>query len=216
MNTSYFIEIKFHIHCPITSRFWRKTLLSANMKRLRLSEQQRVKLRGPSHVIHGLGLLLKIVSFFHSRGSNKISWTWNTLYYTTNPAIFLDAEEFDADTNSLARYEGINHLQPKHGCTIFHHHCVFYVCSLIAREWLYRFAPNMACLFFLRPARHCIRTKTPWKESWVRFRSKIKHERRMKPRPNQYVSNKRLQKQGAEPLKKYIGFDSQHRFLKLA
>jgi hypothetical protein len=85
------------------------------------------------------------------------------------------------------------------------------VCSLITRERISRFSPNLACLFLETRKRaqegqnsgETVLSAIPGEG--VSFSSDTKRYRRMAPRPKLIVSKTRLQKQRSEPRKIFLG-----------
>jgi hypothetical protein len=86
----------------------------------------------------------------------------------------------------------------------------FYVCSLIAREWIHRLAPNLACLLFET-------TKITWEgqcsgkyvlssilDEGGSSDSETKHDRRTAPRSKLFVSKRRLNKRRIQPRKSVL------------
>jgi hypothetical protein len=90
--------------------------------------------------------------------------------------------------------------------------CVYlYVCSLIVRKRIYRFAPNLVCLFLKTRKRiqegqnsgKSLLSSIPGEGSSCS--SETKHNRRTAPRPKLFVSERRLQKQGPQYRKTVLG-----------
>jgi hypothetical protein len=88
------------------------------------------------------------------------------------------------------------------------------VCSLIAREWTYWFAPNLACLFLETRKRFCkgqnsrksVLSLIPGEGGSCS--SKTKHDRRTAPRPKWFFSKRRFEELRPRPRKNCPGFES--------